>query len=83
LKDKLCHLLASEQEEMSQLILQFGQLFPDVPGKTECVFHDVDVGDATHIKQHPYHANPNQQIEVSEKGSRIHVRTWNHRAQSK
>jgi len=45
---------------MSQLILQFGQLFPDVPGKTECVFHGVDVGDATPIKQHPYHVNPNK-----------------------
>ena len=60
LKDKLHHLSASEQEEMTQLMLQFVELFLDVPGMTECVFHDVDVGDATPIKQHPYRLNPNK-----------------------
>ena len=60
LNDKLHHLLASEQEEMTQLMLQFVELFLDVPGVTECVFHDVDVGDATPIKQHLYRLNPNK-----------------------
>ena len=60
LKDKLHHLSASKQEEMTQLMLQFVELFLDVPGMTECVFHDVDVGDATPIKQHPYRLNPNE-----------------------
>ena len=60
LKDKLQHLSVSEQDDMTQLIQEFVELFPDVPGKTECVLYDVDVGDATPIKQHPYHVNPNK-----------------------
>ena len=52
------HLSASEQDEVTRLIVDFAELFPDVPGKTECVFHDVDVGDTMPIKQHPYLVNP-------------------------
>ena len=33
-------------------------MFPDVPGKVTAVHHDVDVGDAHPIKQHPYQMNP-------------------------
>ena len=58
LKDKLHHLSDSEQDEMTQLVLDFTELFPDIPSRTECVFHDVDVGDAMPIKQHPYRVNP-------------------------
>ena len=54
LKDKLHHLSAFEQDET---ISDFTVLFPDVPGRTECVFHDVDIGDVMPIKQHPYHVN--------------------------
>ena len=54
LKDTLHHLLASEQDE---IISDFTVLFPDVPGRTECVFHDVDIGDVMPIKQHPYRVN--------------------------
>ena len=39
---------------MTQLVLE---LFPDVPSRTKCVFHDVDVG-AMPIKQNPYGVNP-------------------------
>ena len=31
-KNKLCHLSSSEQHQMTQLILEFTELFPDVPG---------------------------------------------------
>ena len=58
LKDKLHHLSDSEQDEMTQLVLDFTELFPDIPSRTECMFHDVDVGDAIPIKQHPYRVNP-------------------------
>ena len=54
LKDKLHHLSASKQDE---IISDFTVLFPDVSGRTECVFHDVDVGDVKPIKQHPYRVN--------------------------
>ena len=33
-------------------------LFPDAPRKTNVIMHDVDVGDAAPIKQHPYRVNP-------------------------
>ena len=34
------------------------RLFPDTPSRTDQVLHDVDVGSATPIKQHPYRVNP-------------------------
>ena len=43
---------------MISLITEFSVLFPDVPGRTDCVCHDVDVMGATPIKQHPYRMNP-------------------------
>lgn len=40
----------------------------DVPGRTTMRVHDMDVGDAVPIKQHPYRVNPqkrvNMQVEV-------------------
>ena len=60
LKDNLHHLLASEKDTIIKLILEFTELFADVPGRAECVHHDVDVGKATPIKQHPYQVNPNK-----------------------
>ena len=60
LKGKLHYLSPPEQDKMTQLILQFTELFPDVPGRAECVFHDVDIGNTTPIKQHPYRVNPNK-----------------------
>ena len=35
-----------------------GQVFPDVPSKTNLIEHDVDVGDSAPIKQHPYRVSP-------------------------
>ena len=58
LKGKLYHLSASKQDEMTQLVLDFAELFPDIPSRTKCVFHDVDEGDAMPIEQHPYRVNP-------------------------
>jgi hypothetical protein len=41
-------------------------LFPDVPPQTDVIYHDVDVGDATPIKQHPYRLNP-MKMEIMDK----------------
>lgn len=43
---------------MCALIQSFPSLFKDVPGRTSLLQHDVDVGDAQPIKQHPYRVNP-------------------------
>ena len=55
---KLSHLEAVKQEEIMQLVFQFVNLFPDTPSRTDQVVHDVDVGETTPIKQHPYRVNP-------------------------
>ena len=55
---KLSHLSQFQQQQASCLILEFVDLFPDTPGRTPCVHHDVDVMDAPPIKQHPYRVNP-------------------------
>ena len=54
---KLQHLSPSQQVQLSSLITDFTDLFPDVPQQTTLVSHDVDVGNARPIKQHPYCAN--------------------------
>ena len=57
-KSKLSHLSTLEGEEMAALITEFLDLFSDVPGRTDCVRHHVNVGDAVPIKQNPYRVNP-------------------------
>ncbi|XP_051888858.1 uncharacterized protein LOC127579869 isoform X2 [Pristis pectinata] len=57
LETKLDHLQVSQKQQMRELILKFKNLFPDVPNRTSIITHDVDVGDAKPIKQHPYRMN--------------------------
>ena len=47
-----------EQKQTSSLVSEFADWFPDVPGRTNLVCHDVNIMGATPIKQHPYHNNP-------------------------
>jgi len=48
------HLSASRQAQLSLLLNEFIDVFPDVPTQTTVTLHDVEVGDAHPIKQHPY-----------------------------
>jgi len=50
---KLGHLI-----EMELLLLSFKKVFGDIPNRTTCCYHDVNVGDSTPVKQHPYRMNP-------------------------
>ena len=43
---------------MMKLVFQFVGLFPDTPTQTDRVFHNVEIGNATLIKQHPFQVNP-------------------------
>jgi hypothetical protein len=52
------HLDSLERKQLKQLIYEYKHLFPDIPTRTHKIYHDVDVGDATPIKQHPYRTNP-------------------------
>ena len=60
LQRKLSHLTTEEQNDMKKLLLEFHHLFPNVPSRTTCVYHDVDVDvESAHpCKQHPYRVNP-------------------------
>ena len=58
LNAKLCHLSPEQQDDIANLIYEYSDLFPDVPTKTHIALHDVNVGDAKPIKQHPYRVNP-------------------------
>ena len=57
LGDKLSHMEPHQQKQMQELIMKYEELFPDVPRRTQMAVHDVDVGDANPIKQHPYRMN--------------------------
>ena len=72
LDSKLEHLEDSKRQELKDLIYEYKHLFPDIPTRTNKTFHDVDVGDAKPIKQHPYRSNPvKQQILKEEMKSNI------------
>ena len=58
LDSKLDHLKPEERDKSAQLIVDYKHLFPDVPSKTDKMFHDVDIGDSMPIKQHPYRKSP-------------------------
>ena len=58
LDQKLCHLDTDQRNELKILIKSFSHIFPDVPNKTDYIVHDVEVGDANPVKQHPYRLNP-------------------------
>jgi hypothetical protein len=58
LDSKLCHLLPNEKEEICELISEYSHLFSDQLSQTDVVNHDVDVGSANPIKQHPYRVSP-------------------------
>ena len=51
---KLSHLPLVQRKELAEVITQYREVFPDIPSKTNLIEHDVDVGDSTPIKQHPY-----------------------------
>ena len=44
------------------LILESEHLFPDIPSKTDQIYHDVELIDGSKpVKQHPYRINPVKQ----------------------
>ena len=58
LDEMLSHLDDEKKNDVKELIDEFKDLFKDSPGKTNILVHDVDVGDALPIRQHPYRMNP-------------------------
>ena len=64
LNNKLSHLEPSQPEELKQLIHEYEHLFPDIPTRTDKIYHDVIVEDSKPIKQHPYRMNESFEIEI-------------------
>ena len=60
LDEKLRHLPVRERDAVTRLVREFVVVFPDVPCRTTIACHDVDVGDARPIKQHPYRLHPSK-----------------------
>ena len=40
---------------------QLCHIHSDIPNRTDAIYHDVDVGNANPVKQHPYRLNPTKQ----------------------
>ena len=53
--------LTAHSDSSRKILREFQCLFPDVPSKTDQTYHDVDVGEAQPVKQHPYRLNPKKQ----------------------
>ena len=66
LDSKLSHLSESQHQDLEKLLLEFKHLFPDVPTRTDQIYHDVDVENADPVKQHPYRLNPSKQKYLKE-----------------
>ncbi|XP_058653025.1 PDZ domain-containing protein 11 isoform X1 [Onychostoma macrolepis] len=54
----LAHLSKEQRENVVKLIGDHSIIFSDVPQQTTMLTHDIDVGTAVPIKQHPYRVNP-------------------------
>ena len=66
LDKKLSHLSTEERNDVAELVQEFAHLFPDTPKRTKLVMHDVDVGNASPCKQHPYRVNPQKLLHLQE-----------------
>ena len=82
LDKKLCRLTSPERKEMVKAITEFSDIFPDVPGRTTCAVHNVDVGDAAPIKQNPYRVNPKKLEFMRKEVDNDFVEAWDHRTKS-
>ena len=71
LDSNLSHLSSMQRQDLIDLLQEFKHLFPDVPTRTEQIYHDVDVGDASPLKQHPYRLNPIKQKYLKEENNTI------------
>ena len=62
LDEKLKHLEPSKREDLKKVINDYKHLFPDVPSRTDMIYHNVEIENtASPITQHPYRLNPVKQ----------------------
>ena len=58
LDKKLSNLDHTHRDELKMLILEYELLFPDIPTRTDKIYHDVDIEGSKPVKQHPCRLNP-------------------------
>uniref|UniRef100_A0AAY4E6M7 ribonuclease H n=1 Tax=Denticeps clupeoides TaxID=299321 RepID=A0AAY4E6M7_9TELE len=58
IESHLSYLPKDQLNEVVNLLRKYPSLFSDLPGRTTVLSHDIDVGNSTPIKQHPYRVNP-------------------------
>ena len=58
LDKKLSHLDQNQRDELKMLIRENEHLFPDIPTRTDQIYHDVDIEGSKPIKKHPYRMKP-------------------------
>lgn len=58
---KFVHLEPSQQKQLKELVHEFEHLFPDVPTRTDKIYHDVVLESDKSVKQNPYRMNPVKQ----------------------
>ena len=56
-----------ERNDVTELVQEFAHIFPDTPKRTKLVMHDVDVGNASPCKQHPYRVNLQKLLHLQKK----------------
>ena len=64
LPEFLSYLTPTESKDVQRLICDFRGIFGDVPSQTNVLEHDIDVGSAPPIKQHPYRVNPTKRAHL-------------------
>ena len=55
---KLSYLDQTQRDELKMSILEYEHLFPDIPTRTDQIYHDVDMEGSKPINEHPYRMNP-------------------------
>lgn len=60
LPSHLSYLSKNQRDDVIELIHKYSTLFGDVPSQTNMLMHDIEVGQSTPIKQHPYRVNPHK-----------------------
>ena len=50
LDKKLSHLDQTQRDELKMLILEYEHLFPDIPTRTDQIYHDVDIEGSKPVK---------------------------------
>lgn len=56
----LAHLPVYQMLSIVKLINNHPNMFSNVPSRTNVLTNDIDIGDASPIKQYPYRVNPHK-----------------------